>query len=99
MKEQSGECPRQRGSGLTGVRKETREAREFPGAMAVQWLGLAALTARVQFQSLAGELRCRKALPQKKKKKLEGQGTEKKSMGHEVRRRADWSESSLGKLK
>lgn len=35
----------------------------------------------------------------KKKKKLEGQGTEKKSMGHEVRRRADWSESSLGKLK
>ena len=97
MKEQSGDCPRQRGSGLTRVRKETREAREFPGAMAVQWLGLGALTARVQFQSLAGELRCRKALP-KKKKKLEGQGTEKKSMGHGVRRRADWSESSLGKL-
>ena len=34
----------------------------------------------------------------KKTKKLEGQGTEKKSMGHGVRRRADWSESSLGKL-
>ena len=82
MKEQSGECPRQRGSGLTGVRKETRGAREFPGAVDVQWLGLRALTARVQFQSLAGELRCQKALPKKKKKKLESQGTE----------RSTWSE-------
>ena len=54
-----------------------REAREFPGAVEVQWLGLRALTARVQFQSLAGELRCQKALPKKNKIKLESQGTER----------------------